>query len=237
MNIAVCTLHVRANPSRSCRPLLRCAMVGLIVHLALAAIAHAEPGQAPDRIFGVLPNVTTVEDPTVVPPITTKATLRMAALSSFDPYVFPFVGALAGVAQVESHDRSWGFGTAGYGRRFAVSMADNSVGSFLTTAITPALFHQDPRYFELREGGVWQRARYAATRTLITRTRAGQRQFNYSDIGGNAAAAIISNAYYPTAARSLSGTATRWATQVMWDSLSNELKEFWPDIRRTLHKP
>jgi len=24
-------------------------------------------------------------------------------------------------------------------------------------------------------------------------------------------------------------------TQVMWDAASNELKEFWPDIRRTMH--
>ena len=212
-------------------------MVGLVLHLGLAAIAHAEPGQAPDRIFGVLPNVTAVEDPNTAIPITTKAAFRMAALSSFDPYVFPFVGVIAGVEQAESHDASWGSGVGGYGRRFAVSMADNTVASFFTTAFAPALFQQDPRYFELREGGFWQRARYAATRTLITRTRSGQRQFNFSDIGGNAAAAIISNAYYPASARSLSGTATRWATQVMWDSLSNELKEFWPDIRRALHKP
>ena len=198
---------------------------------------HAESGQAPDRIFGVLPNVTTVEDPNAAAPITTKAAFRLAALSSFDPYVFPFVGAIAGVAQVENHDMPWGHGVAGYGRRFAVSMADNTVGSFFTTAIAPALLREDPRYFELRDGGIWQRARYAATRTLITRTRSGQRQFNFADIGGNAAAAVIANAYYPAADRSLSATATRWASQVMWDTLSNELKEFWPDIRRTLHKP
>jgi len=24
--------------------------------------------------------------------------------------------------------------------------------------------------------------------------------------------------------------------QVMWDTLSNELKEFWPDVRRKLHR-
>jgi hypothetical protein len=70
---------------------------------------------------------------------------------------------------------------------------------------------------------------------VITRSRSGQRQFNYSEIGGNGAAAAISNAYYPSEGRSLTDTLTRWGTQVMWDMLSNELKEFWPDIRRKIH--
>jgi hypothetical protein len=215
---------------------LLCTLVGLILCGGIPAFAQEEPRQAPDRIFGMLPNFTTVEDPKAVTPITTKATFRMAALNSFDPYVFPFVGVVAGVAQAENHDKSWGRGAAGYGRRFAASMADNSIGSFLTTAIAPALFRQDPRYFEQGDGSVWQRTGYAASRTLVSRSRSGQRQFNYSEIAGNAAAALVSNAYYPASARSLSDTLSRWGTQVLWDTLSNELKEFWPDIRRKLHK-
>lgn len=180
----------------------------------------------PDRVFGVLPNYTTVEHSSEIAPVTTKATFRMAALNSFDPYVFPFVGVVAGLPG----------GGASYGRRYATALADNSIGNFLTTAIVPTLIRQDPRYFELGEGGVWHRVGYAASRSIITRSRTGQRQFNYSEIGGNAMAAVMSNAYYPSASRSLTDTLTRWGMQVMWDTLSNELKEFWPDIRRKLHK-
>jgi hypothetical protein len=81
-----------------------------------------------------------------------------------------------------------------------------------------------------------RRVEYAASRSVITRDRSGQRQFNYSEIGGNAAAAAVSNLYYPPDARSASAMLVRWGTQVMWDTLSNELKEFWPDIRRRIHK-
>jgi hypothetical protein len=49
-------------------------------------------------------------------------------------------------------------------------------------------------------------------------------------------AAAISNLYYPPEARSPADTLTRWGTQIMWDTLSNELKEFWPDIRRKIHR-
>jgi hypothetical protein len=192
------------------------------------ALVNAEPKDArPDRIFGVLPNYTTVEHEAEIDPVTTKATFRMAALSSFDPYVFPFVGFVAALPG----------GSASYARRYGTALADNSIGNFLTTAIVPTVLKQDPRYFELGEGGVWRRLGYAASRSIITRSRGGQRAFNYSEIGGNAIAAVISNAYYPSASRSLSDTLTRWGMQVLWDTLSNELKEFWPDIRRKLHNP
>ena len=149
----------------------------------------------------------------------------MAALNSFDPYVFPFVGFVAALPG----------GSASYPERYGTALADNTIGNFLTTAIVPTVLRQDPRYFESGEGGVCHRIGYAASRSIITRSRSGQRVFNYSEIGGNAIAAVVSNAYYPSAGRSVSDTLTRWGMQVMWDTLSNELKEFWPDVRRRLH--
>ena len=62
-------------------------------------------------------------------------------------------------------------------------------------------------------------------------------QFNYSDVTGNAIAAGLSNLYHPVDDRSWPDTLMRWETQMMWDVLSSELKEFWPDIRRRIRKP
>ena len=151
----------------------------------------------------------------------------MAALNSFDPYVFPFVGVVAALGV--------GQGTTNYTRRYATALADNSIGNFMTSAVLPSLLHQDPRYFELGAGSFWHRASYAASRSLVTRSRSGGAQFNVSEIGGNGIAAMISNAYYQPADRNALGVLTRWGSQVMWDTLSNELKEFWPDVRRKLH--
>ena len=44
----------------------------------------------------------------------------------------------------------------------------------------------------------------------------------------------MSNAYYPVSNRSISATLTRWGSQVLWDTVANELKEFWPDVKRML---
>jgi hypothetical protein len=181
----------------------------------------------PDRVFGVLPNYTSVDPSMHAPPITTAEAYRMAAANSFDPYVFPFIGIVTAMGV--------GQGSGSYLRRYPTALADNTIGNFMTTAVFPSLLHQDPRYFVLSSGGFWHRAAYAASRTAITRSREGHAVFNVSEIGGNFVAADISNAYYPSADRSAINTLTRWGTQVAWDTVANELKEFWPDLRRKFH--
>ena len=187
-------------------------------------------GGSGNRMFGVLPNYATVEGPTEVPPISASLKFKLAALNTFDPYVYPFVGAVAAM------NRDFGRDNAGYVKQYAVSLTDNAVGNMLTSAALPSLLHQDPRYFERASGGFFSRLAYAASRSVVTRGDSGQAQFNVSEIGGNAIAAGLSNMYYPSPQRTVTGTLSRWGMQVMWDTLSNELKEFWPDVRRKIHR-
>jgi hypothetical protein len=190
-----------------------------------------EPKPAPpsaNRIFGVLPNYTTVEKTDAIPPISVQQKFKMAELNSFDPYVFPFVGFIAGLGAGE--------GGTPYARRYAMALADNSIGNYMTTAVMPSLLHQDPRFFQLGQGTFWHRAAYSLTRTIVTRSDSGAKQLNVSELGGNLFAASASNLYYPSADRALSSTLERWGMQVMWDSLSNGMKEFWPDVRRKMHR-
>jgi hypothetical protein len=201
--------------------------------------ANLPPAEMParsSRIFGVLPNYASVAPGAPVSRVTTKQTFQLAALNSFDPYVFPFVGVVAGVAQIQNKEPQWGQGVSGYARRYGLAFADNTLGNVMTTAVVPSLVGQDPRYFELGEGGVLRRALYAADRSVVIRTRAGKSEFNVSEIGGNALAATVANVYYPRESRTVSDTLGRWGMQVMWDTLSNELKEFWPDLRNKFHK-
>jgi hypothetical protein len=177
------------------------------------------------RMFGVLPNYAMVETSTVAAPITTKQTFAAAAKNSFDPFVFSFVGFTTALGQG---------GTGDYAQRYMTMLADTTIGNMMTSAVMPAALHYDPRYYESGTGGVLRRTSYALSRTLVTRTRSGEKRFNVPEIGGNLAAASISNVYYAPADRSVAATLTRWGTQVMWDAVSNELKEFWPDIRAVM---
>jgi len=196
-----------------------------------------ETGTVNDRIFEVLPNYGTVETSKTLPPLTVGQKFRLATAGVFDWTAFPFNAALAGIAQAKNDPASWGQGWGAYGKRYGESFADNSIGTYMTTAIFPSLLHEDPRYYQLGKGSFAHRAYHAVNRLFVTRTDAGNDRFNISESVGNAAAAAISNVYHPPEDRTAARNAQTFGLLIMWDGLSNEMKEFWPDIRRkVLHK-
>lgn len=190
-----------------------------------------------DRLFGVLPNYTTVERHDRYSPVSAKGKYKLWLDSTVDPYLFPFMGVIALIGQAEDTEPSYGQGLKGYAKRYATSYADEAIGGFMTTATFPAVFHQDPRYYQLGEGSFAHRALYAVSRTLITKSDSGRREFNVSEIAGNLVASGISQSYHPADERTFSNTLSVWGTDIMWDTVSNVAKEMWPDIRRKVtHK-
>jgi hypothetical protein len=190
--------------------------------------------QKNDRLFYVLPNNLTVEDEAMVPALTAKGKFKLVAKNAFDPAVFPFIGFIALVGQGSNSEPSFGQGAAGYGKRYGVAFGDSTVGSFMTGAIFPSLLRQDPRYYQLVNGGLKKRAIYSVGRIFITRTDSGHNQFNSSEVVGNLVAASLSNAYHPVQDRSFANTMSEWGTGTMWDAMANLAEEFWPDIHRMI---
>jgi hypothetical protein len=195
-----------------------------------------EQGTSPknDRLFGVLPNYLTVENEAQVPPLTPGGKFKLVAKNAFDPAIFPFIGFLALVSQGQNSEPEFGQGAVGYGRRYGAAFGDATIGSFMTGAVFPAVFEQDPRYFQLVHGGLKRRAVYSVSRIFITRTDSGHSQFNSSEILGNLVAAGISNAYHPAQDRSFMNTLSVWGTDIGWDTIANLAEEFWPDIHHRL---
>jgi hypothetical protein len=196
-----------------------------------------ETGTINDRIFEVLPNYGTVESSKAPPPLRSSQKFRLATASVFDWAAYPFNGLLAAIGQAKNDPKSWGQGWDAYAKRYGASFADNSIGTYMTTAIFPSLLHEDPRYYQMGKGTFRHRSLYALSRLFVTRTDSGKTRFNYSESVGNAAAAAISNIYHPAEDRTASRNATSFVLLILYDGLSNEVKEFWPDIRRKVfHK-
>lgn len=195
-----------------------------------------ETGTVNDRIFEVMPNYGTVETAKELPPLTTGQKYRLATAGVFDYFAFPFNGALAAIDQANNSPKSWGQGWGAYGKRYGASFADNSIGTYMTTAIFPSMLHEDPRYYQLGKGSFTLRAYHAVNRLFVTRTDSGNERFNYSEIVGNAVAAAFSNVYHAPEDRTAGRNAGTLGMLIMWDGVSNELKEFWPDIRRKVFR-
>ena len=81
----------------------------------------------------------------------------------------------------------------------------------------------------------WKRVGYALSRVVVTKTDSGRMRFNYSEWLGNGAAVGLSNLWYPES-RNLDDNIEKLGVQVGTDALSNVLKEFWPDIKKKMHR-
>ncbi len=201
------------------------------------AVIPGEPGSAQDkRAYGVLPNYRTAEESAPFAPLTVKQKFTIARKDTLDWPSYILASAFAGLSQINNSNPSFGQGVEGYAKRYASSVADQDVGNFMTEAIMPSLLHQDPRYFRKGHGSVGGRIFYAASRSVITKGDSGNLQFNASEFLGNGIVASLGNAYYPDA-KGFDATMQRMFTQIGTDSISQVLKEFWPDVKHHfMHK-
>jgi hypothetical protein len=184
-----------------------------------------------------MPNYFTVENAGKVPPLTTEQKFKLVTRSSFDLFEYFWYGALAAISQAKDGEPGYGQGASGYAKRYGSQFADGTIENYMTKAVLPSVLHQDPRYYRLGQGGFWHRMAYSVSRTFVTRSDAGQTQFNYSEIvGGAVAGGISAYTYHPRGDRDLPDVVSVWGTQVGYDALGFVIKEFWPDIRHRLRK-
>ena len=196
---------------------------------------NSPPASSNDRLLFALPNFMTVDSTRKLQPLTAPQKFKLVARSTFDPVDFPLYGLRAGLIQAQDRPSSYGQGLSGYGKRYALTFADCTVENFMAGAVLPSLLHQDPRYYRMAHGLKRLRFRYAMSRIFITRTDSGAEQFNYSEIVGSAVAASISAySYHPQEDHSFGGVASTWGSQLAFHSFTLVMREFWPDIRRTV---
>lgn len=99
-----------------------------------------------DRIFRVIPNYRTVENPELkFQPITVQQKFKLALDDSFDPYMYPLAGAFAALNQAQNDPKSWGQGWGAFAKRYAASFADQTDENMMTEAVLPGLLREDPR--------------------------------------------------------------------------------------------
>ena len=216
------------------------ALVAFAACLSTAQTPPASDNDSSPRIFGVLPNFTTVSDSQGAGPLSFKQKFILFARQTYDPVTIASAAVGAALSQAQNGDPKYGQGGAAYGKRFGAALADMTSQNFFQGVLLAGLLHEDPRYF--RRGPqyrFWNRVGYSISRVVITRTDAGTDRFNYSGIIGMSMGIALSNTYYPAASLNGGENAWRFATSLAAAGMYNVLPEFWPDIRQKLfvHKP
>jgi hypothetical protein len=151
------------------------------------------------RVFGFVPNfyVSYEKNPA---PLTAKMKFQLALKVSIDPVTAAGVLGMAGIRQ-SANSPKYGQGWGAYGKRFGATAADGFSDIMIGGAILPSLLHQDPRYFYQGTGTTGSRIRHAVFSPFVARSDSGKLMPNYSSVGGNLAAAGLSNLYFPRANR------------------------------------
>jgi hypothetical protein len=193
-----------------------------------------EKGQQTKRMLWVVPNFAAVSANVQFTPLTARQKFGLALDDSFDYSSFTWTAIQAAQGLALNSDPELGSGISGYGSYYWHNYVDGVSGTFFTEAIVPSVTHEDPRYFTMGEGGFFRRTAYALSRTFLTKTDSGGTTFNWSEVGGNALEAGLSNAYYPYQERTFSQTMQNWGVQMESAALNNLAKEFWPDIRHKI---
>ena len=193
-------------------------------------------GKQTNRMLWVVPNFAAVSANTKLPRLSTKGKFWLATEDSFDYSSFVWTGIIAGQEFGLNNDPEFGQGMAGYGRYYWHNFVDGVSGTYFTEAIVPWATHEDPRYYTMEHGRIPARILYALSRVVLTKTDSGGTSFNWSEVGGNALEAGLSNAYYPPEERGARQTAINWGAQLESAALNNLAKEFWPDFRRLVFR-
>ena len=141
------------------------------------------------------------------------------------------VAFAAALEQAGNSYPGYGQGAAGYGKRFAAKFVDGRTSDFLTHAVFPSLFHQDPRYYYQDSGSFKSRFVHAVGSAFVTRSDSGRTQPNYSFLLGVMCSAAISNLHYPGANRGMSLVFNRAAVGLAGRLVGNLLRN---SCRRTI---
>lgn len=187
-----------------------------------AAQLHFEEQQ---RLIGIFPNFFVTYNSNAAP-LTAKQKFSLALRSAADPGNLMLVGTVAGVQQAANSFPGYGQGAAGYGRRYGADLGNLVSGTFVSEAILPALFHQDPRYFYKGTGSTNSRVRYALLSVFICRGDNGHREPAFSTLLGDMSAGAISNLYYaPSDRKGAALTLANGLLGIAGDAMNNVFQE------------
>ncbi len=219
-------LHAGEARQLSAISLHAASITSIVVVANQEEIAQAQIKQEEkQRVLGLVPNFYVNYDPHPVS-LTPRQKFALANHAQIDPAGFVITGVVAG-SQLAAHTYNWELGASGFGKRYAAAYGNFLFGNYLTDAVFPVLFKQDPRYFYKGSGSVHSRAFYAIANAVVCKGDNHHWQPNYSGIVGGLAAGGISYLYYPAANRAGAGlTFEGAAIGTGFTAVANLIQEF-----------
>lgn len=168
-------------------------------------------------------------------PLTSRERWNLYAKKTYGPEAWARDAFVSGLRQLKNEPPEWGQGAAGYGHRFGAGFARHVVRASIEYG-GGALLGEDPRYERCQCRGAFPRAGHAVKSTFLARNREGERVLAAARLTGIYGSQVIALAWYPKR-YTVVGDGLRWGTLSLgFNAGFNVLREFWPDLRRSLRR-
>jgi hypothetical protein len=166
-----------------------------------------------------------------------QPTVHQYIKSSVSPFSVLRAAAGAAVTQATNTPHEWGQGAAGFGRRLASAFGKHLVKKAIQYPVA-RLTHEALGYQRSDQTEFKLRLRHALIATVYTtKTTTGKKTVSTSEIAGAFGSGLISRLWQPASVRTVGYGFLSGGITLGVDAGSNVLREFWPDIRRKLHRP
>jgi hypothetical protein len=129
-------------------------------------------------------------------------------------------------------DPKYGHDAGAFGEKFGAAMLRSASVKVFSDGILAGAFHQDPRHYRIAQGSIIHRGLLSARQAIVRRSDDGTNQFNYSGIGGRAAAAVLVMTYYPKPSVTAKVVGLTFGTSIATDAGGNLVMEFLPNVIR-----
>ena len=172
-------------------------------------------------------------------PLTARQKFDVFLHSTYAPRTFANAAIDEAADRARGHhlNREYETGFRGQGQAYGINLATNETDIFFQRFLFPTLLRQDPRYYRNPDLPFFQRALYAMSRVLITRTDSGGETWNTSRILSVAASRAVSDLYVPGERQGMHPIGACVSFTLLRDAGMNLAHEFWPDVRRKfLHR-
>lgn len=166
-----------------------------------------------------------------VVPMTARDNLRSAVKDIIDPFNLLTIGADSAFGIATNSHTPYGPGFYGISKYAGVSMTEDLAGEFFGTFLVPSLMHQDPHYHREPFVSIKRRVWHAITQVVWTQDYNGRPMFNYANVFGGIATAVVSNTFVPGPNRQgWRNTSERLSIAFAISPSGNLIAEFVPDI-------
>lgn len=172
----------------------------------------------------------------IAPPLTAGNKIGQTLRDLYTPQSFAGFIIAAAYSHGVNGQPNYGTDRGAFGQRLGASAIRDTSQNVLANAVFAPLLHQDPRYYiEGDRYSIGHRLGYALSRALFTRKDDGHTTVNTSLIFGYAAAAALTQTYYPPGNRDAKDSARTFGASIGGAAASFAFHEFLDDALTLTH--